>query len=527
MRTSKALAVASFLLALSAGLGAQEERSVEDVVEEVEALQNYMPDEQEQQEFADEADTAEDPELTTEADGDAKTASEKSDDLAERLQQRSVESEAQQRAEQKGVESDEAKEIIEGVVESQSQSTEDAEQNDVDIMALDVSNSIDDAVNQAGYVKWGGDLRTGYYWSRDEFRDGADEEKDDDFRARFRLEGQWNVTDSLRLTSRLAYLCSTASCDPNTTIKTDRIDGNSIEGGTATIDEFYLHWFRTERFNMAVGRMQTRFITRGGVFAKSLDRNNSNNANINWTDGIHATFNPGYGRGWRLNWISEYNNEDQTSSVRRKPLDYSTTGSQFSHFVSLENNQRWGYIIQRGIDISYLPDALLVDGDPNGRRDDYWAAVGRTAARIPLGDGLQRLQVATEVGYAPDTPTREALDPNAVGVDTDVGGVAWNVSASVMDFLPNHSVGLLYGRTDPGWLISPQYVNNEKQVELRYVWRPDPSIMLDARIRYREDLKRLTGFTERQSTTDIFLRATIRYSVDNLLNVMSFGGIFQ
>lgn len=35
--------------------------------------------------------------------------------------------------------------------------------------------------------------------------------------------------------------------------------------GDITIDEAYVHWFRNDRFDLALGRMQTKFVARGGV----------------------------------------------------------------------------------------------------------------------------------------------------------------------------------------------------------------------------------------------------------------------
>jgi hypothetical protein len=76
----------------------------------------------------------------------------------------------------------------------------------------------------------------------------------------------------------------------------------------------YLHIFRRERFNVALGRLQTKFVARAGVFAKSLDRNNGNGFNINWTDGIHGTLH--LKDESILHLVSEYNDPDGPSSDR-------------------------------------------------------------------------------------------------------------------------------------------------------------------------------------------------------------------
>lgn len=458
-------------------------------------------------------------EVEGDADGEELQAADEAaaEALEERLRRRKLEGEAKEKARREGREDATLQDVFE--VERAAGTQSDIEQKDVDIMDMDTAGSIDDAVNVEGYFKYGGDIRGAYNWTDSDFRDG-DSDRDDDFTVRARLESQYSVTENFRVTGRVAVRCSTQSCDPNVDLRGDEDEG-SIENGTAVLDELYVHWFRTERFNVALGRLQTRFVTRGGVFAKSLDRNNSNNTNITYTDGLHATINPGYGLGWVLNYIGEYNDEDGATTTRQEPLSFDKSNSKISHFLALENNKRWGYVIQRGLDITYLPNALQVDGDENGKIEDYWGVVARSAARFPLGDGVQRLQVAGEFGYAPETPTEAAFGLATQGDGTEeTDGVAWNVSASVMDLLPGHSVGLLYGRTEAGWLLSPQYGANERQIEMRYSWRPDPDIMIDARLRRRKDLDRLAGAAQRADEWQFYVRGTVRYSVDNLFGWM-------
>jgi len=75
----------------------------------------------------------------------------------------------------------------------------------------------------------------------------------------------------------MAGLCSDVECEPNFVL-TDTIPTNSgMADGDITLDKAFLHWYRLEKFDLALGRMQTKFVARGGVFAKSLDRNNGNN----------------------------------------------------------------------------------------------------------------------------------------------------------------------------------------------------------------------------------------------------------
>lgn len=58
------------------------------------------------------------------------------------------------------------------------------------------------------------------------------------------------------------------------------------------------------------------------------------------------------------------------------------------------------------------------------------------------------LRISAELGYAPETQTRAAA---GLAGDGDVDGLAWAVTASVMNFLPRQSIGINYARTDAGW----------------------------------------------------------------------------
>ena len=122
----------------------------------------------------------------------------------------------------------------------------------------------------------------------------------------------------------------------------------------------------------------------------------------------------------------------------------------------------------------------------NGPLDDYWGIVIRAASRWPVRTEGWRLRFSSEIGYAPTTPSNFVAGIAGTG-ETD--GLAWNITASVMDFLPGHSLGINFARTDAGWLLSPQYADNERLMEIRYMWRPDNRWTLDIRGRWRDELQ--------------------------------------
>lgn len=87
------------------------------------------------------------------------------------------------------------------------------------------------------------------------------------------------------------------------------------------------------------------------------------------------------------------------------------------------------------------------------------------------------------------------------------------VVASVMDFVEGHSIGLNYARTEAGWLLSPNFRPNEELAEVRYQWRPRRPPTFEARVRWREDLEKLSGAARRRDDFDVFVRLTWQFTV--------------
>lgn len=371
---------------------------------------------------------------------------------------------------------------------------------------IDVQGSIEDAEDVRGF-RLDGDLRLGYVFAGDDFQDISFGETDI-LRARWRVKSSWGIASGLRASLRLAGLCSTEDCTPDFILQPELPTRASIEDGQVTVDALFLQWFRSDRFDIAVGRMETKFVARGGVFAKSLDRNDSNNLRINWTDGMHSTFKAE--NGWESHLILQYNSSDGPSNVRRDPLDFSAGKSRVSTFLGFENLQARRGLIQRALDITYMPASLLTDGQSDGRVNDYWAFVARAAARWPLRSDSWRLRFSSEIGYAPNTPTKSAAGIVGTG---DADGLAWNITASIMDFLPDHSIGLNYAITEAGWLISPQYADNERLFEIRYMWRPTIRLTLDIRGRWRDELHQRIVDDPGRDRFDFYARFTWSFEI--------------
>ncbi len=367
---------------------------------------------------------------------------------------------------------------------------------------LDVQGSLDYAYSEAKRASFDGDVRAGYFNVQTDLRDGSSDNSDE-FAVRVRYGVNLGFSDRARLKARLASRCSDSSCDPDTDWGSTPANGADTDNGDIVVDELYLDFFQRGRFDLALGRMQTRSVTRGGVFISSLTRLTSPNLAINWTDGAALRYLTE--SGWNSHLILQYNDSDGSSTLARAPLDFEDDDSRYSWFYSLESRQPWGIFTQRAFDITYMPSALLREGISDGPREDYWNLVGRFAAQWPMNSPGASVIVSGELGYAPETPAESAV---STGTSGDTDGLAWHLEASWMNFRPGHSIGINYGYTDPGWLLSPSYRPNEETATLRYHWRPQPRLQLEVQARWREENERLLVTTQKRETFDWRLRLT-------------------
>ena len=97
------------------------------------------------------------------------------------------------------------------------------------------------------------------------------------------------------------------------------------------------------------------------------------------------------------------------------------------------------------------------------------------------------------------------------GPDGDTGGIAWQVQLSFLDVFPGHSFSLQHGRAQGGWLISPDFRNNEILYELRYEWKIVENHTLTTRYRQRDEMDMLVGAARARRDEDIFVRYTLSF----------------
>ena len=176
-------------------------------------------------------------------------------------------------------------------------------------------------------------------------------------------------------------------------------------------------------------------------------------------------------------------------------------------FVAAESKTAIGPLVHRVVTLNWLPSALHPHGVDDPRTTDYLAVTAKATAQWPLGQGGTTLRLGGELGYTPDTPRREAVGSGTGSADA----LSWQASLNVMDILPDHDLGLVYGRVADGWLLSSDFRPNDTLAELRWVWHATPAWQLDARIRRRQEIDLPASAARPRRDDDLYVRATWRF----------------
>jgi hypothetical protein len=347
-------------------------------------------------------------------------------------------------------------------------------------------------------------LRPGYHaqWRTD--RDGSASDVAE-LRTRIQTGVRWDPTAHVQLRGRIAGRFSTEQSDFDFILADHIPASDGLRLGQATVDELHLRIQPVDRVDLRVGRMQTVFEL-AGVPRKSLDRNDSPNTDVTWTDGAHLRIRTG---AWNHHLIVQHNASAGPTNVIRHPLNFGDPGSRASGYLALEAAEPAGAIIQREIGLTYLPSTLPTSGGITGERRGYAAVTVRVAAELPLEAIGARVVLAGEGGFAPRTPDRILL---ATGAEGTGDGAAYQVSLNLMGAGGGrHSLGIVHGRVGDGWLISSDLRDNNREWEARYYWQYSSWGRLDLRFRVREDLYERVGAERTRLDRDLYLRTTLRF----------------
>lgn len=349
-----------------------------------------------------------------------------------------------------------------------------------------------------------GDARLMYYSGETERGDGsADSEEGARLRLRFGAEGA--LSGQWRLRGRVAGRFGTERERSRIWLKAWAPTRGGLDEGDVTVDELFLRFLPAgDRGSVRIGRFQARFAL-NDLMGKSLDHRDSPSANVTWTDGIHWRHH--LTDGWRWHSLARFNASRGSGAVTRGPLVFDHSGSGVTLFTGLQGTDGPGPVAEHMIGITWMPNTLATDGIAAPRREDYVTLTARALAEWPLGQRGMLARVGVEAGYAPNTPTGAAMGLESAG---RTGGAAGQLSLGLNDFIPRHDVSVVYGRTDAGWLISPNFRENDELLELRYRWRVAPRMSLEARVRRREEREIPAAALRGRVDEDMFVRVSVR-----------------
>ncbi|WP_457020389.1 porin [Luteimonas sp. A482] len=348
-----------------------------------------------------------------------------------------------------------------------------------------------------------GDVRFGYVSSETRARSGATTDADS-VRARARLRVRGELGGGWHASGRVAARLDTEQSNDEFWLRTYAPGPGGLEDGHATIDEAYLEYRSAQSpWSLRLGRFQAAFGI-DDIMKKSLDQNDSTNFDISWTDGIWWQWR---GSDWTTHVIARHNDRRGPTGALRPPLDFADSGSRASLFVAAESKTAIGPVVQRMVTMTWLPSALRSNGLADPALEDYLAVTAKAAAEWPLGQGGTKFRLGGEIGWAPETPRREAVN-SGIG---DADALSWQASFSFMDVLPDHDFGIVYGRVADGWLLSSDFRPNDEMLEARWVWQAAEAWQLDARVRRREEIDLPASAAGPRRDDDLYVRATWKF----------------
>ena len=349
-----------------------------------------------------------------------------------------------------------------------------------------------------------GDVRFGYVASETRARSGAETDADS-LRARARLRLRGDLGGGWHFGGRVAARLDTDQDNEEFWMRTYAPGPAGLENGQGTIDEAYLEYRPAEApWSLRVGRFQAAWGL-DDVMKKSLDQNDSPNFDITWTDGAWLQWKAS--EDWTTHLVVRHNDRRGPTGSLRRPLEFSDSDSRIGVLALAESKTPVGPLIQRLVTLNWLPSALHPYGVADPRNEDYLAVTAKATAQWPLGEAGTQLRLGGELGYAPNTPRREAMNSGTGDADS----LSWQASLNFMDILPSHNLGIVHGRVADGWLLSSDFRPNDKLTEVRWVWQATAAWQLDARLRRREEIDLPASAARPRRDDDLYVRATWRF----------------
>ncbi|KPP98357.1 MAG: oligogalacturonate-specific porin KdgM [Bacteroidetes bacterium HLUCCA01] len=348
-----------------------------------------------------------------------------------------------------------------------------------------------------------GSFRPVYYVTETRDRSG-DYNTNYTINARFQLNVRYALRDDLQFRARLSSRLSNTQDELSFPIQSYTGSSGSYPAGTTTFDIIQLQWDVNPTIRITAGRFQGRYAL-AGFIPKGMDRYYSANLSISHTDGIWVRWN--MNRNWRLDGIISYNPDEGSSHAARAPLTFTEPTSHITTFANLAHRNTTGLWVQRELSVSVYPQSFQRDGSWH----NLSIFTARAMLRLPIHASTGEYWAGGELGFIPDAP-----DPVDAGIPvaepfSATSSIAWQVSAYANNLFDRHTLGILYGQTEPNWVISSSYRPNNTMSEIRYRYTFTSWLNFEIRYRLRTDLYRRTGSAFTQRDSDYYMRFNFRF----------------
>lgn len=351
-----------------------------------------------------------------------------------------------------------------------------------------------------------GDFRVHLYaknWR--DTRDGGERESSEPG-ARFRLRLERAIGERCSFRTRLAATALDEDNDWNFYIRANRDSGTEVNPGTATLDEFFVRCATGDGTSQwRFGRMQSN-LDLPHMASRSFDRSQASSLNIGWTDAI--AYRRNFTEDWYAEALAQYNGREGNGQTFRGPITFDDGDARIGFFGVVGSDAEFGPVFMRALSLTVYPSALAPDGLDAPERDDYVLAAFKLAAGWDLGDSGRRLIAVSEIAHALDTPRQSALGLPGGG---DAAGWGWQLGADVENVFPGHTMGINYGRSDGGMLLSNDFRPNNELFEYRWRYHATSALRFEFRARWRRELDRRIDAPQLQRDRDIRFRTTYKF----------------
>lgn len=348
------------------------------------------------------------------------------------------------------------------------------------------------------------DIRPVYSYVNTTERDGSKHvDRTLNLRARYGIS--YNLRSNFTFRSRAAMRLSTNQNRLRFLLDDHTGGGGSYPAGTITLDEFMLRWQINPDLKLTAGRFQGRFSLEGFI-PKGADRYYSSNLSISHTDGLWLEWD--MNDSWRLHLIGSHNSSFGSSHAARSPLRFDESATaRFTGFANIQHRnteERW---TQREFSISITPQNFYRDRELR----DHIALSTRWMYRPDFTVAGEEYLIGGELGFIPVAPK-----PSDTGLQIPEeqllfgkSALSWQLSAYANHIFERHRVGILYGRTDPHWLISSSFAPNVTMAEVRYRYTIASWINYEFRVRLRDEIYRPTDADQTRQIVDFYTRFTV------------------